>query len=238
MNTADQKRLLATLSGSDERFHGWAEDVREQWKLDAPSLELIMQHVSEGDRTLETGCGYSTVIFAAVHAQHLSISPFAVEHDRIRKFCEEHAVPLDRVSFLEGFSQDELPNLRPDPLDFVLIDGSHAFPIPFIDWYYACLGLRVGGLLMVDDTHIRTGEILRDFLEAENDRWRLVTELPSLALFRRIGEPLLPPWDWPGQPYLAKPRRVRGMGPTRWQELRMRVRIRTRIRAVSDRLRR
>ena len=238
MSGDERHLLLRTLSESGERFHGWDDDVREQWKLDQPSLELILHHVAPGERTLETGCGYSTIIFAAAGARHTAISPFAVEHDRIRGFCTAHGVALDQVRFIEEYSQEALPRLTQDPLDFVLIDGSHAFPIPFIDWYYACLRLRIGGHLMVDDTHIRTGEILRDFLRVEDERWRLIRDLPSLALFERIGEPLLPPWDWPGQPYLAHPRRVKGMGPTRWQELRIRVRARTRFREMIARIRR
>ena len=51
----------------------------------------------------------------------------------------------------------------------VLIDGSHSFPSPFIDWYYTAFRLRVGGFLVVDDTQLWTGHVLKRFLEAEPD---------------------------------------------------------------------
>lgn len=229
--------MLDRLAASDERFHGWDEDVHEQWKLDRESLELIMLRSEPGARTLETGCGYSTVAFGLARTRHTSVTPFEVEVERIRSFCQRNEISLDGVEFVMGCSQEVLPRLEDEPLDLVLIDGSHAFPIPFIDWYYTALRLRVGGTLVVDDTHIKTGEILRDFLTAEDERWALVKELPSLVAFEKVAEPLLPPWDWPGQPYCAKPRRVKGLRPTRMQSLRNAVALRTRARRALARVR-
>jgi predicted O-methyltransferase YrrM len=221
--------LLDELQRSGSRFHGWAEDVHVEWQLDERSLELLFESVGEGDRTLETGCGYSTVAFALAGCRHTAISPVQVEHDRVRAFCAEREISLDTVDLVLGYSQEVLPVLETEPLDFVLVDGSHAFPIPFIDWFYSALRLRVGGLMMIDDTNIKTGEILADFLASEAERWRQVERLPSLSVFEKVGEPVLSPFDWPGQPYCAKRRRVRGQGPTRFQALRWRLSIRTRL---------
>jgi hypothetical protein len=49
------------------------------------------------------------------------------------------------------------------PLDIVLIDGAHAFPFPFLDWYFTASALKAGGLLVIDDVQIATGTILADF---------------------------------------------------------------------------
>jgi hypothetical protein len=39
-------------------------------------------------------------------------------------------------------------------LDLVLIDGDHAFPASFIDWYYTAEQVKLGGYVIVDDTNL------------------------------------------------------------------------------------
>jgi hypothetical protein len=49
-------------------------------------------------------------------------------------------------------------NVELDPLDLVLVDGSHSFPqVFFIDWFYTAGALKIGGHLLVDDVHVWTG---------------------------------------------------------------------------------
>ncbi|MDQ3571562.1 MAG: class I SAM-dependent methyltransferase [Actinomycetota bacterium] len=171
------------------------------------------------------------MVFALAEARHTVVSPATVEHDRIRDFCDEHDVSLANVTFIVGASQDILPTLPPNPLDLVLIDGGHAFPMPFIDWYYSAIRLRVGGCLLLDDTHIRTGEILREFLLSDTERWRLVSEVLASAMFEKADAEVIPLQDWLGQPYCAKVRHVPGVSPpSAWQRLRNRVRLRSRLR--------
>jgi predicted O-methyltransferase YrrM len=84
-------------------------------------------------RTLETGCGYSTIIFALKGMRHTVISPIFEEHQRIGEWCDANEIDLSNVEFKLGRSEDLLPALKPEPLDLVLIDGWHAFPAPFLD---------------------------------------------------------------------------------------------------------
>jgi hypothetical protein len=42
--------------------------------------------------------------------------------------------------------------------------SSHSFPQVFIEWFYTASALKVGGHLLVDDVHVWTGHVLRDFL--------------------------------------------------------------------------
>jgi hypothetical protein len=46
------------------------------------------------------------------------------------------------VTFEINRSELALPALDPEPLDLVLIDGSHAFPHVFVDWMYTAPGSR------------------------------------------------------------------------------------------------
>ena len=93
-----------------------------------------------------------------------------------------------------------LPTLEPGPLDLVLVDGSHSFPQVFVDWFYVATALRVGGHLLVDDVHVWTGRVLRDFLQAEPE-WSLVREIHGrTAILRKVAE-VDPDKLWTQQPY-------------------------------------
>jgi predicted O-methyltransferase YrrM len=67
-------------------------------------------------------------------------------------------------------SQDWLPRVDLPDLDLVLVNGGHAFPVPFLDWYYGAEKLKVGGLMVVDNTHLPTGTRLADFMGVD-PRW-------------------------------------------------------------------
>ena len=123
-----------------------------------------------------------------------------------------------------------------DGSDAVLIDGGHGFPAPFIDFWYAGGRLVPGGLLVVDDTHLRACRVLADFLRAEAGRWRVHRELATTAVFERLDGPLVPAEGWALQPWGASPLPY---GPPRstWDTVRDAVRLRTRLRGAAARLR-
>jgi hypothetical protein len=164
---------------------------------------MIDAHVADGQRTLETGAGVSTVMFALKGAHHTAVVYHDGEIKRIRDWCAEQGISTERVEFVHGRSEELLPGMGSEPLDFVLIDGGHQFPVPFVDWLYAGRRLREGGHLIVDDVHIWTGQVLRGFLD-EQPGWELVEDLPlRSALFRRVpGDSWLQ--EWGQQPYVAR----------------------------------
>ena len=167
------------------------------------ALEFIERTVKPGDRTLETGSGLSTILLAMRGAEHICITPDADEHQRIREYCDQHGIDHSRVTFHAEPSERILPRLELPPLDLVLVDGLHAFPQAFIDWYYTQDALKVGGTLIVDDVHLWTGWVLRDFLKAEPE-WDLVDQWwGRTAAFRKTAEVDVNR-DWPQQPYVAR----------------------------------
>jgi hypothetical protein len=179
---------------ADGKFHEWA--------LGSEALHVLNQVLEPGWRTLETGAGVSTVLFALKQTRHTCIVPDPEEIARIRAFCADHAVSTERVTFLAENSEDALPRLGSEPLDLVLLDGSHSFPSVFIDWYYTKRRLRTGGWLLVDDTHLWTGRVLRDFLLAEDD-WALIEEIPfRTAVFQQRSE-VHGVRNWVDQPYVV-----------------------------------
>src|SRR4051812_19996956 len=152
------------------------------------ALAYLEATVTPGQRTLETGSGLSTITFALRGAEHTCIVPDPAEPERIRAYCQRRGIDTGGLRFHVAPSERALPTLQLDPLDLVLIDGSHSFPQVFIDWLYVQTALKVGGTLIVDDVHIWTGKVLRDFLRSEPE-WELEERWAGrTATFRKIAE--------------------------------------------------
>jgi len=202
-NPNDAVDVVEMLFSRQPSFHGEACAGSANYAITRDVCQWISDTVPCGARTLETGCGYSTVSFACRSGSHAVYSPFAGEHDLIRRWCREQGITTDHVAFVAQPSQQALPSRQRSPLDFVLIDGDHAFPAPFIDWYYLAEDVVPGGILLVDDTHLTTGRILRDFLIAECHRWRFERELGKTAVFRRVAPaPVAIGMSWEHQPFV------------------------------------
>jgi predicted O-methyltransferase YrrM len=151
-------------------------------------LDFISGHIDRSAHTLETGCGVSTIVFALAGSRHICITPAEHEIQGVREYCLAENVLVDRISFYAGSSEKVLPALECEPLDLVLIDGRHGFPAPFIDFYYTASKLKIDGLLVIDDTWLWTGEVLKKVLLSESE-WRLEADFaPRTAVFRKLAE--------------------------------------------------
>jgi predicted O-methyltransferase YrrM len=156
--------------------------------LERDTLRFLDQNVAEGSRTLETGSGLSTLLFAYKSALHTCVTPWKLEKLRIEQHCAECGIPTERLRFAIGSSDEILPKLLDSgQLDLVLVDGGHGFPMPFVDWLYCAPRLAIGGILVIDDTHLWTGAVLRDFLLLESE-WKLEASFARGSAFRKIKE--------------------------------------------------
>lgn len=173
------------------------------YDLSDQALHLIDENVHPGSHTLETGAGISTILFAIRQAHHTCIVPDGDLADRIREYCRQRKISVERINFHIGKSENILPGLTTDQLDLVLIDGQHAFPAPFIDWYYAARRLKVGGMLLIDDIQLWTGHILKEFL-TEEPEWSLISDLSGrTAAFVKETDYSQEKW-WGQQPYIVR----------------------------------
>ena len=189
----DNPAIHGDTASGDLMTHGLVEEA----------LAHLSATVRPGDRTLETGSGFSTIVFALAGAEHTAIMPAQNEVDRILAYCAQRAIPTDGLTFHVEPSERVLPRLDLPPLDHVLIDGSHSFPQVFIDWFYVAAPMKVGGQLLVDDVHLWTGKVLRDFLVAEPE-WEKVDELGGrTTIFRKVAE-VDPDKHWLKQPYVVR----------------------------------
>jgi hypothetical protein len=183
-------------------------------------------------RTLETGCGGTTVVFAACGAHHTVVTPSRDEEQRVRDLCDQHRISLANVDFQIGSSDTLLVGWR-EPLDLLLIDGAHRFPFPMLDWHYGATHLKPGGRLWVDDIAIPSVNCLFTFLQRERE-WRLmaihddkVAEFTKVADARRSDT-----IDWELQRYNDPWRWTFSHMPLtrRWRKWRQRLMLRSRVR--------
>lgn len=182
-----------------------------RWRMQKPILDWLSENLNSNWTTLETGAGYTTTLFASAGCNHFSISPSAPEHKRIADWCNAHDISTENINFIPEPSQDVLPKLDTGPLNLVLIDGAHAWPFPYLDWYYTADKLVVGGFMIVDDLNIITGEHLYEFLKGEEaaGRWKFIKLKDHTAIFQKTSEELFGPNEWHSQPYLLDQHRKR-----------------------------
>jgi hypothetical protein len=191
---------LETLLLHPPLLHADRSGRAVSWRAGDRLLRYLDSALREGDATLETGAGISTLVFAMKRCLHTVVVPDQAQVDRILEWCMTEGVASDTLTFKVAPSENVLPQLDPTPLDLVLIDGAHGFPIPMLDWFYAGRRLRAGGMLLVDDMQIWTGRVLYDFLSRE-PQWSIGYK-NGFEFFaaRRIS--CGPTGEWLDQPYV------------------------------------
>lgn len=151
------------------------------------TLRLLERYLHEGMRTLETGCGASTVAFAKAATSHTVISPSLEEQRRVREYCSGHGISIRHVRFIVGVSDQVLPKLDGE-FNLAFIDGAHSFPHPVIDWHYMRRLLCLDGLLFLDDVPIPAVGIVARHL-ASSTAWELIAIADNRAtVWRKITE--------------------------------------------------
>ena len=197
--------VIEELMKAPPPLHRSNPDTPVNWGIHDAMVPHFRSAVRSGSRTLETGSGLSTIILLALGAKHQSISPDAGEADRIKSYCAEHGVSTADYQPIVGTSENVLPTLGDQPLlDLALIDGSHSFPLPCIDWFYMTRLLKKGGLMLIDDVQLWSVAIVADFLDGD-DAWEKIERTPRFAAYRLLAEAnaVLGRW-WGQQPYVVK----------------------------------
>ena len=176
--------VLAELAAHPPPVHDGAPGG--VWAAARDCLEFIDARVQAGSRTLETGCGATTIVFAASGCDHTAVFLNESEGAAVRGWCADRGIATGSVTFRAGSSSRVLPTLEPGPLDLVLVDGCHGFPFPQLDWYYAAAHLVDGGILVVDDTQLAAPYELRRYLE-DDPRWERLHVGSQWIAFKRLG---------------------------------------------------
>ncbi len=150
-----------------------ASDLLTCHGIESDVLTFIAENVHDTSRTLETGAGCSTLVFALRGCEHMAVTPSQSEISLITRYAVRNEICLGKVRFVPESSEKYLPRCEMDGLDLVLLDGKHAFPWPMLDWFYTADKLRKGGLMVIDDVQLRSVAILTEFMSVDPG-WRLV----------------------------------------------------------------
>jgi predicted O-methyltransferase YrrM len=215
--TQNQQELYALLMQERPKFHSAhdgttaTESAIYDWSLNPAVLQWLIDHMRPGFRTLETGCGYSTAVFALCGCHHNVVSPFPEEHRCINEWCRKNGVSIETVTYHSGPTERVLPALKPTPLDLVIIDGDHAVPMPLIDFHYTSDLLVKGGLLLVDDVQLPSVQQLCDFLDTEKPRWAFVEQIDRTRIYRKCVEGKVTGLLWREQPFCTAAPPQRGL---------------------------
>jgi hypothetical protein len=157
------------------------------------SLRALLAHAESLDIrcSAETGSGASTLVLSNLAQRHIA---FTVDSGSgsLTNVLNSPWFFKPPVEIVEGPTQITLPKYTfTEPLQFALIDGPHGYPFPDLEYYYLYPHIEVGGILVVDDTQIRTIRNLFDFLCADN-MWDLIQTVENTAFFRRTSAPTFP----------------------------------------------
>jgi predicted O-methyltransferase YrrM len=199
-NAGERRMHLRQLLTAPPKLHGPAGAPTDGWRLDDAALHFLEAHVRSDMRTIETGAGVSTIVFALKRSRHTCVVPDRHVVRRIRRYCASADISLRTVTFLLDRSEYALPKIDTCAYDFALIDGRHGFPAPFIDWFYIADRLCPGGIVLVDDTWIWTCEVLVRFLDT-NPGWHRCGDLPTSAAFVKDGSDSHHD-EWVDQPFV------------------------------------
>ena len=154
--------------------------------IESDVLGFIADNVGQESRTLETGAGCSTLIFALCGCRHIAITPSESEIRLVSEYAAEREISLSNVQFVQEPSERYLPRCGANGFDLILLDGKHAFPWPILDWFFTADRLQRGGLMIVDDVHLRSVAVLCDFMRIDS-RWKLIRDFSHKTLaFKKI----------------------------------------------------
>lgn len=161
------------------------------WSVSPGVLRWIADRVTPDMVTIETGAGYTSVVFAALAKHHYCCTYPPREEQKIREYLEQIGVPQSKVTFMLGSTDATLPALSPEVrVDFGYIDGCHGYPYPALDWHYIDKHLVVDGIVGMDNVELRPVREHCEFLE-ENGSYRLidkVTEGYFVHFYRKVAD--------------------------------------------------
>jgi ubiquinone/menaquinone biosynthesis C-methylase UbiE len=184
-----------------------------EWRIDDQTVEELDKRLRVGMRTVETGAGLSTIVFAANGCRHTCIVPDQALVDRIVTYCQREGVDHSSIEFVIAKSRDVVYQLTPGAYDIALLDGLHGFPTAYVDFCYLSVALRRYGVLLVDDMHIHTCRSIAEFMESDAC-WRVEILTSRFVLGVKMDDTGGIDGDW-GQPFVfdrsAAGKNVRGV---------------------------
>jgi hypothetical protein len=192
---------LTSILAEPPGFHESNGQVISGWRIDDQTCLELNNRLKPDMKTLETGGGLSTVIFAANGCHHTCIIPEQALADRIQAYCRSSCIDTSNVSFTIAKSCDVIHQVTYLELDLILLDGCHGFPTIFVEFYYAASALKLGGTLIVDDMHIYTANLIARFMQSDPG-WKMDLVTHRVAFGIKISDTI--DYEWSQQPFVAR----------------------------------
>jgi hypothetical protein len=156
-------------------------ECAEDFLLACARLEFEANEV----KSIETGCGLSTLVFNEFGWNHIAITPSEQEIIGIRNWMTQfQGRTLNGSALICAPSHIELPKLatQGQKFNFVFIDGNHSLPHVLIDYFYLSIMLKTGGYLGLDDTNLAAPKLLCSIME-RMPYWTLTKKGDKWAIF-------------------------------------------------------
>jgi hypothetical protein len=156
------------------------------YAISNPVLQYIADLPASDWTSVESGCGYSTVVLANTFGTHICVNPDLASNRLVREFVAQHSGTTG-LRHIEQSSDQGLPGLVAEGarVDLALIDGNHSHPFPLLDFHYMDLMLAPGGRLLIDNTEIEAVQELTGYLEVEA-AYDLERLIGNCAVYRKV----------------------------------------------------
>ncbi|SDC83024.1 Methyltransferase domain-containing protein [Algoriphagus faecimaris] len=147
--------IYQTSTGTNKKIHSG---------ISKSEVDAIIETISTNEsifETIEIGCAFGVSSLAICdalrgreNANHTIIDPFQNSHWEGIGLNNLVREGFDNFSFIEGYSEIELPKLLSEnrKFDFALIDGYHTFDHTLLDFYYIERMIKPGGIIAIDDS--------------------------------------------------------------------------------------
>jgi hypothetical protein len=195
---------LDKLTADPPKLHWHPKQVLvSTWRPDDTTITELRRRLKPGMKTIETGAGFTTIMFAIYGCQHTCIAPDKELFGRIQAYCRENEISTATVTFVEAMSTDVVPQLQAGEYDLALMDGCHGFPTVYVDFLYLARALKLGGTLVVDDLDIYTCQTVARFMQSDV-AWRTEVFTGRVAFGVKLDETGSVFREWHIQPFVKR----------------------------------
>ena len=160
--------------------------ARTCYPIEDNVLTYLSSIVNSNHVTLETGGGFSTIVFATQSKKHICVNPDVTSNKLIKSWLQSKGYYSDKLFFVEESSDKGLAMLElGKKIDVALIDGNHSFPFPIIDWHFIDGYLAIGSKLLLDDSQIFSVWIVKEFLLSEPS-YQHIDTIGRCTIFEKV----------------------------------------------------
>jgi predicted O-methyltransferase YrrM len=89
---------------------------------------------------------------------------------------------------IEDKSYNVLPQLTDKKFDFIFIDGWHTFDYTLLDFFYASLMLRIGGIIVVDDAYHEGVNKFMKYIDTNYPHFKKISSPSTVCAYKKLSE--------------------------------------------------